>query len=289
MRTMIRTVAPRARVAAPVVQPLRLSRPARLLNTTAMVRAGVSNKHVDTDYNNTDTPFEFNEKSRAEISELLDKYPANYKQSAVIPMLWIAQKQNDGWLPLSAMNKTAELCEMSPILVYEVATFYTMFNRCVMCDRPSACVDFHISGLDIHSNVVHHRKKIGKYNLQMCTTTPCMVLGAYDVLDTIQKKLDVKIGGTAASERCIPCSPHCYRCARERCTSLSTGDTKDMMFHLMEVECLGACANAPMMQISHSGGDEYYVRPIHAKPLTPRVTLRKASHHVAVLVVCRRI
>jgi len=120
----------------------------------------------------------------------------------VIPLLWLAQKQHDGWLPLAAMNKVAEVCEMPPMRVYEVATFYTMFNR----------------------------KKVGHYNLQVCTTTPCMVCGAYDVLDAIKAYLDVEVGD----------------------------DTSDMKFHLMEVECLGACANAPMMQVSTPTDDFYY-------------------------------
>ena len=63
------------------------------------------------------------------IEDVLSKYPSNYPQSACIPVLWIAQKQHGGWLPLAAMDKTAEVCKMPPILVYEVATFYTMFNR----------------------------------------------------------------------------------------------------------------------------------------------------------------
>eukprot|EP01052_Picozoa_sp_SAG31_P071586 SAG31_NODE_30507_length_380_cov_0.736655_1_plen_97_part_01 len=73
---------------------LPLSQSPRPIHTTAVMYAGVSNKHIDTEYNNAETPFEFNEKSMVEIKELLSKYPANYKQSAVIPMLWIAQKQN---------------------------------------------------------------------------------------------------------------------------------------------------------------------------------------------------
>jgi hypothetical protein len=104
----------------------------RSVHSTAVVRAGISNKHVDTPDNNADTPFEFSETSQKEIAFILSKYPGNYKMSAVIPILWVAQKQTDGWLPLAAMNKTAEICQMSPILVYEVATFYTMFNRCVL-------------------------------------------------------------------------------------------------------------------------------------------------------------
>lgn len=134
--TAVRTEAPLLVAAIPSarLQPLQ-PHSKRLVHTTAVSHAGISNTHVDTEYNNPETPFEFNDSSMAEIKELLSKYPGNYKQSAVIPMLWIAQKQNDGWLPLAAMNRTAELCEMSPILVYEVATFYTMFNRFISHPR----------------------------------------------------------------------------------------------------------------------------------------------------------
>ena len=78
----------------------------RSVHSTAVVRAGISNKHVDTPDNNADTPFEFSETSQKEIAFILSKYPGNYKMSAVIPILWVAQKQTDGWLPLAAMNKT---------------------------------------------------------------------------------------------------------------------------------------------------------------------------------------
>ena len=80
---------------------------------------------------------------------LLNKYPDNYKSSAVIPVLFIAQKQNNNFLTLSAMHKTAKILEMTPMQVYEVASFYTMFNR----------------------------TKVGKYHLQVCGTTPCMLRG----------------------------------------------------------------------------------------------------------------
>ena len=103
---------------------------ARILHSSAPAPAKVHNKHIDEDYNNDDTPFEWSAASLEAIESVLSKYPSNYPQSACIPVLWIAQKQHGGWLPLSAMNATAVVCQMDPILVYEVATFYTMFNRC---------------------------------------------------------------------------------------------------------------------------------------------------------------
>ena len=157
-----------------------------------------SNIHRDTPYNNEQMTFEFTEENYQRIEQVLKKYPKNYKQSAVIALLDMAQRQCGGWVPLAAMNKVAQVLEMNPMRVYEVATFYTMINR----------------------------SPIGKYNLQVCTTTPCMLRGAYDVLQACAEESGAEVGG----------------------------DSADGLFHLMEVECLGACANAPMMQIN----DEYY-------------------------------
>jgi NADH dehydrogenase (ubiquinone) flavoprotein 2 len=105
--------------------------------------------HQNTAYNNPDTPFDFTEENYGQIKRVMAKYPGNYKRSAVIPLLYIAQKQNSNWVPLSAMNKIAKILDMSEIDVYEVASFYTMFNR----------------------------TPVGKYHLQVCGTTPCMVRG----------------------------------------------------------------------------------------------------------------
>lgn len=127
-------------------------------------------------------------------------YPEGHKQAAVIPMLDLAQRQNGGWLPLSAMNKVADILSMPRMRVYEVATFYTMFIR----------------------------YPIGKYHIQICTTTPCMLRDSDSILHTIEKKLGIHVGET----------------------------TKDKLFTLSEVECLGACVNAPMVQIN----DDYFVR-----------------------------
>jgi NADH dehydrogenase (ubiquinone) flavoprotein 2 len=116
----------------------------------------------------------------------------------MIPLLDLAQRQAGGWLPLNAMNKVAQICEVSPIRVYEVASFYTMFNR----------------------------QPVGKYFIQLCGTTPCMICGSEDIKQTICNYLNIKDGQTTA----------------------------DGLFTLLEVECLGACANAPMIQLN----DDYY-------------------------------
>jgi len=177
--------------------------------TSEITPGGV--QHVDTEYNNVDTLWDFTPENYEQIKEVLKKYPPNYKRSAVMPLLFIAQKQcenmpeffNTGWVPLAAMNKIAVVLNMPPMRVYEVATFYTMYNR----------------------------QPIGKHNIQVCTTTPCMVRGAYDVLAAVKKHLGVEVGET----------------------------TEDGLFHLMEAECLGACVNAPMMQIAGPiCNDAYY-------------------------------
>lgn len=104
---------------------------------------------------------------------ILDRYPENYKASAIIPLLDLAQRQHGGWLPLAAMNKVARIVDQKPIAVYEVATFYTMFNR----------------------------EKVGKYFIQLCGTTPCMICGSEEIKQTIEKHLGIKEGGTLQ----LPC------------------------------------------------------------------------------------
>lgn len=172
---------------------------AAAFSSSAAVAAGQSNIHRDTPENNEDTPFDFTDENYEIIERTLTKYPKNYKQSAVLPLLDLAQRQCGGWLPLAAMNKVAKILDMPPMRVYEVATFYSMFNR----------------------------SKIGKYNIQVCTTTPCMLRGAYDIVRACEEESGAKCGGR---------------------------DSDDGLFHVMEVECLGACANAPMMQVN----DDYY-------------------------------
>jgi NADH-quinone oxidoreductase E subunit len=134
------------------------------------------------------------ERARAHIA----KYPPGRQASAVLPLLHLAQRQMDGWVPRAAMDYVAGLLGMAPIRVYEVATFYTMFNL-----RP-----------------------VGKYLLQACTTTPCWLRGSDDVVAACERKLGIHMGGT----------------------------TEDGLFTLVEVECLGACVNAPILQVN----DDFY-------------------------------
>ncbi len=130
------------------------------------------------------------ERAQAHIT----KYPPGRQASAVLPLLDLAQRQSGGWLPKAAMDYVAEMLQMAPIRVYEVATFYTMLNL-----RP-----------------------VGRYLLEACTTTPCWLRGSEDVVAACRKKLGIGIGETTA----------------------------DGMFTLVEVECLGACVNAPILQVN---------------------------------------
>ena len=190
--------------------PLARSAGVRAISSTAAVRSDALFVHRDTPYNNPSIPFAFDEKHMPEAQEIIARYPWQYKKAAVIPLLHLAQKQNDNWLSISAMNYVAELLEMPPMRVYEVATFYTMYNRYVECTYAS--------------------DPVGKYFVQVCTTTPCMLggCGSTAVLEAIEKHLGITAGHTTA----------------------------DKKFTVIEVECLGACSNAPMVQIN----DSYYVR-----------------------------
>ncbi|WP_420432617.1 NADH-quinone oxidoreductase subunit NuoE [Hyphobacterium sp.] len=144
--------------------------------------------------------FSFSKESEKEIKFWLNKYPEDKKASAVIPMLWIAQKQG-GWVSEPAMREIADRLDMPKIRVMEVATFYTMFNL----------------------------EPAGEHLIQVCGTTPCWLRGAEDIKQVCAEKIGPK-GSVSADGR----------------------------FSWMEVECLGACANAPMVQISNAKSDHYY-------------------------------
>lgn len=113
-------------------------------------------------------PFTFSEAALAECREVMTHYPAEFSKSALIPILHIAQTDNDGWLSVPAMNAVAELLGIQYIEVYEVATFYSMF----------------------------HLQPVGKRVLQVCFTAPCMLRGADDVIAHIEKRLGIKEGQT---------------------------------------------------------------------------------------------
>lgn len=98
----------------------------------------------------------------------MSKFPSNWKRSAIIPLLTLAQKQNSNFLSLSAMRKVAKITEVNEMDIYEVASFYTMFNR----------------------------ERVGKFHLQICGTTPCQLRGSEDIIATCEKHLGIKSGET---------------------------------------------------------------------------------------------
>ena len=118
--------------------------------------------------------FEFNSKNLDEAQKEIKKYPEGKQQSAVMPLLYLAQKQNDNWIPLSAMKYIANLLSMPYIKVYEVATFYSMYNL----------------------------SPVGKYFIQVCTTTPCMIRGAYDIVKICKEKISDKENELSKDKKC---------------------------------------------------------------------------------------
>lgn len=144
------------------------------------------------------------------VNAIISRYPAGRQQSATMPLLDLAQRQmaeelgkqdrgpRGGWIPTAAMDEIARILEISKMKVYEVATFYSMYNLAPM----------------------------GKHHVQVCTTTPCWLRGSGDIMKTCENHLHVHNGETSA----------------------------DGLFTVTEVECLGACVNAPMVQIN----DNYY-------------------------------
>ena len=142
--------------------------------------------------------FKFNQDNLNLANKIVLNYPSGKKKSAVMALLYIAQKQNDNWIPLAAMKYIAKFLDISYINVYEVATFYSMYNL----------------------------KPVGKYFIQICTTTPCMIRGAYKLVDVCKKNISEKENELSSNKNCS----------------------------WTEVECLGACISAPMAQIN----DDYY-------------------------------
>ena len=147
----------------------------------------------------------FSAEIRAEIDQWIAKYPPQWKQSAVMAALRIVQDANGGWLTTELMDQVAAYLGMPAIAVYEVATFYSMYEL----------------------------KPVGRHKICVCTNVSCMINDSDRIVSHLEKKLGVKLGGTTADGR----------------------------FTLKEVECLGACGGAPMMQI----GRQYY------ENLTPEI------------------
>jgi NADH-quinone oxidoreductase E subunit len=150
------------------------------------------------DVANQPASFAFTAENRERAKKIIAKYPAGRQASAVLALLDLAQRQHGGWLPRAAMDHVAGILDMAPIRVYEVATFYTMFNL----------------------------QPVGRYHLQVCRTTPCWLRGADELTETCKRKLGIGLKGRTA----------------------------DGKFSLIEVECLGGCVNAPVVQIN----DDFY-------------------------------
>ena len=142
--------------------------------------------------------FEFTKENKDNAERILKKYPESRKKSAVMPFLYLAQRQNKNWIPLTAMKYIAKYLEMPYIKVYEIATFYTMYNL----------------------------SPVGKYFVQVCTTSPCLIRGADKIVKVCKEKISKEENTLSENKLCS----------------------------WLEVECLGACVNAPMMQIN----DDYY-------------------------------
>lgn len=143
-------------------------------------------------------PFEFSKENKEKIKNILQRYPEGRQASAILPLFDLAQRQCGGWLPASAIEKITEMLGVPLIRGYEVATFYTMFNL----------------------------KPVGRYHVQICGTTPCMLRGSETLKTMCKQHLGIESGET----------------------------TEDGLFTLHEVECIGACANAPAIQIN----DDYF-------------------------------
>lgn len=140
--------------------------------------------------------FTFNAGNLSKAKEILKIYPKNYKESSIMPLLSIAQYQNDGWLPKKAIEYVSKFLNVPEIKVLEIATFYSMYNL----------------------------SPVGKNHIEVCTTSPCMLRGSDEIL--------VKL---------------------EKLTGISTGEiSKDCVFSLNKVECLGACVNAPVVKINEN-------------------------------------
>ena len=142
--------------------------------------------------------FEFTSENFTKIKEIIDKYPVTKQASAVMPLLYLAQNQNNNWIPLAAIKKIAKILDMSYIKVYEVTTFYSMFNL----------------------------SPVGNFFIQVCTTTPCLIRGSGDIVEICKKKI----------------------------SNNQNELSKNNIASWTEVECLGACVNAPMLQIN----DDYF-------------------------------
>ena len=147
-------------------------------------------------HNDIELKFKFNNSNFLKSKKILKKYPKKFSESAILPLLHLAQEQLDGWLKKPAIEYISKYLKVPLIKVYEVASFYHMFNL----------------------------KKVGKHCISVCTTTPCCLKGSDAILKKFEQNLNIKTGKI----------------------------TKDGIFSLHEIECLGACINAPVIKINNN-------------------------------------
>lgn len=160
--------------------------------------SGIGRNQAAFDHPLAKTPFVFTPENQKKAAAIMQKYPPDHQESAILPLMDLAQRQCGGWLPHPAIEAIAVLLNIPAIRAHEVATFYTMFNLA----------------------------PVGRYHLQMCRTTPCWLRGSANVQKACESHLGIKPGEV----------------------------TPDGKFSLQEVECLGACVHAPVVQIN----DDYF-------------------------------
>ena len=173
--------------------------------------------------------FTFSKENLEIADNILKKYPEKNKKSAVMPLLYLAQQQNDNWIPLAALKYIGKFLSMPYIKVYEIATFYTMYNL----------------------------SPVGKYFIQVCTTSPCLLRGASDIVRSCQKKISKNPNEISKNGLCS----------------------------WTEVECFGACVNAPMMQVNKDyyedldleNTDKILNSLLEDKPLKPKSFKNRTS------------
>lgn len=164
--------------------------------------------------------FSFNQDSLAKIDVVLKKYPSERGKSAVMEILRIAQHQNENYLNNDCIEAVSKILGLPNTKVFEIATFYTMYNL----------------------------KPVGKYHIQVCGTTPCMLRDSEDIILALKNELGIDLGGTSS----------------------------DGLFTITEVECLGACSNAPVIQIN----DEYYYEDLNPDSVVQLVRDLKAGRTI---------
>ena len=165
----------------------------------------------------------FSEDALELISRIKKRYPEGKQKSALLPVLHLAQAEFGGWLSSETMDYVASVLNILPVEVYEVASFYSMFNL----------------------------SPVGKCVIEVCRTGPCWLLGAEDLVNHLEKKLNIKVGETTA----------------------------DGMFTLKTVECLAACGTAPIIQVGETYHENLNIEKVDAMLDNYRKTVKEPISH----------